>query len=248
MECAKRELKQLKKMLSHVISGLQSKGALITILLLNSLVSLYGRRWRESELRGCSIEPLQVVPSLPASAKRRCNQGREHVQVNWEKVQVKVWVSPFDYSWLSWLSFHVTLCHPACMCCLSLSVLFPFPLSGCQRVKTPWQGQCQPLLGWQQPCESRSHLLGGSCNLNGLHRAAESCEVQRKCKGFAKGGRWRVGPAHCPGHHIGSFVEHFTLTLAWVQNATQAEWEQFAPPFLFCLYWIQCQDKMIWRS
>lgn len=148
----------------------------------------------------------------------------------------------------SGLSFHVALCHPACMCCLSLSVLFPFPLSGCQRVKTPWQGQCQPPLRWQLPCESRSHLLGGSCKLNGLRRASESCEVQRKCKGFSKGGRWRVGPAHCPGHHTGSFVEHFTLISAWVQNATQAEWEQFAPPFLFFLYWIQCQDKMKWRS
>lgn len=109
----------------------------------------------------------------------------------------------------------------------------------------------QPPLGWQLPCESISHLLGGSCKLNGLHRAAESCEVevQGKCKGFAEGGRWRERPTHCLGHYAGSFVEHFMLIAAWVQNATQAKWWQFAPPpFLLSLYQIQCQDKMKLRS
>lgn len=201
MECAKRELKQPKKMLSHVISGLQSKGALITILL-PSLISLYGRRWRELEVRGCTAEPLQVVPPLPASTKRRCNQDREHVQVNWEKVQVKVWAGPFAYSWLRTIFDSLTLmtlCHPVCMCCLSHPVLFPFPLSGCQHVKTPWQGQCQSatlrmtVATWIQ--------ISSPWRFMQAERPAQSCwelwgarEVQRLRRGWQM--EWRTCSLH----------------------------------------------------
>lgn len=89
----------------------------------------------------------------------------------------------------------------------------------------------QPPFRWQMPRESRSHLLWGSCKLSGLLRAAESCEVQGKCKGFVEGSRWREGPTHWLECCTCSFVEHFTPISGWVQNATEAEWWQFAPSF-----------------
>lgn len=46
-----------------------------------------------------------------------------------------------------------------------------------------------------------------------------------------EGGRWREGTARCMECCACSFVEHFTPISAWVQNATQAEWWQFAPSF-----------------
>lgn len=86
-----------------------------------------------------------------------------------------------------------------------------FPLADASMWRHPGRVRLsQPPFRWQMPHESRSHLLWGSCELSGLLRAAESCEVQGKCKGFVEGGRWREGPARWLECCARSFVEHFS--------------------------------------
>lgn len=142
---AKRELKQPKKMLSHVILGSAIPGSINNYFIVFTDLSTRAERERVGrEKLHCSAAPSSPMASALAPYLLRGDSTRAETTSRWMRKRHR-W--RFGLAHLIMIqkgpSFPVTLWHSDRICCLSHSVLLPFPLSRCQHAKTPWQGQYQ---------------------------------------------------------------------------------------------------------